>query len=130
LAPAYPHPEVSGQYPAVLVGLTSLSGPGSYREGRNGKAYKSRKPFNISAEGFLLRFGTDLLSHPEVSGQYPAVLVGLTSLSGPDSYREGRNGKAYKPRKPFNISVKGFLLIFGTDLLSHVLPQYHRLWWA
>ena len=22
------------------------------------------------------------------------------------------------------------LLRFGTDLLSHVLPQYHRLWWA
>ena len=21
-------------------------------------------------------------------------------------------------------------LRFGTDLLSHVLPQYHRLWWA
>ena len=59
-----------------------------------------------------------------------AAPVGLTSLSGPDSYREGRNGKAHKPRKPFNIAAEGFLLRSGTDLLSHVLPQYHRLWWA
>ncbi len=33
--------------------------------------------------------------------------------------------KQEKPVVSYRLSLR-----FGTDLLSHVLPQYHRLWWA
>jgi hypothetical protein len=35
----------------------------------------------------------------------------------------------FKQEKPVVFSYR-LSLRFGTDLLSHVLPQYHWLWWA
>lgn len=35
-----------------------------------------------------------------------------------------------KTKKPLSVSRKGFRLKKGTDLLSHLLRQYHRLWRA
>ena len=46
----------------------------------------------------------------------------------PSGHPSGHSGKAYKQEKPV-VSYR-LTLRFGTDLLSHVLPQYHRLWWA
>ena len=36
----------------------------------------------------------------------------------------------YKQKKPLTVSSKGFRVKKGTDLLSHLLRQYHRLWRA
>ena len=44
--------------------------------------------------------------------------------------------KVSKRKKPLSIRIRAFTIQplrrirFGTDLLSHVLPQYHRLWRA
>ncbi|MGJ1415630.1 hypothetical protein ACR784_04000 [Sphingobacterium multivorum] len=38
--------------------------------------------------------------------------------------------KVPKRKKPLTVSSKGFRVKKGTDLLSHLLRQYHRLWRA
>src|ERR1700761_6901610 len=57
-----------------------------------------------------------------------AALAGLTSLFGPDSYREGRGGhRRYKTRKPHDFS-RGFLIrhLGGHSKIWHrpTLPHF------
>jgi hypothetical protein len=57
------------------------------------------------------------------------LLASLCVSQGDHGGRSYDIVKGHKTRKPLFIRTKASLR-FGTDLLSHILLQYHRLWRA
>ncbi len=98
---------------------------------------ETKKPSTVSCEGsfnpdnFPIAIGRD--GHrPWINlGNKKSPVQRSTELSfNPDSYRDGHRPYVNLGNKKAPILRKGLCLKLGTDLLSHLLRQYHWLWRA